>query len=170
MSNKKIIIYISVIFIIGLIIGVTININSENSENNGRAIKSEDVNDSKHEKIVSGYSFEVIDKNVINKEFDGTYLNRFVTVVDNHDEYEINVSGIPEENNVYIINPMTGEMTNLEYNNGIFSLKTKLEKDINYGILNGYGLVGSIRVVDNIDSINSDKLFNDILIGLGCGL
>lgn len=61
-------------------------------------------------------------------------------------------------------------MTQLKYNNGRFSTNTILDKDINYGIIVDYTLVGSIRVVENLDEINQEQLFRDILIGLGCGL
>lgn len=150
MKNKKVAIFTIIVFILGITIGVM-------SQSGGK-------------KVVSGYSFEVIKKDVINKTLSGEDLDSFVTVVESQDEFTVNVDGIDESSKVFIISPPTGEMTPLNYENGKFTTKIKLEQDINYAIIKNYGVVGSIRVVDNIKTINEDQLFKEILIGLGCGL
>lgn len=151
MKNKKVTIFTIIVFILGITIGVM-------------------VQKSGGKKIVSGYSFEVIKKDVINKTLSGEDLDSFVTVVEAKDEFTINVEGIEESSKVFVISPPTGEMTPLKYENGKFTTKIKLEKDINYAIIKDYGVVGSIRVVEDIKSINEDQLFQEILIALGCGL
>lgn len=58
----------------------------------------------------------------------------------------------------------------MEYKDDKFSTKAKLDTDKNYGIIIDYSLVGAIRVVEDINKINEDKLFEEILIGIGCGI
>lgn len=53
---------------------------------------------------------------------------------------------------------------------GRFSVNTSLEKDINYGIIMDYKLIGSVRVLENLDIPDKDNLYRDILKKLGCGL
>lgn len=156
-KKKKVILYVFIIVIIGALIGGTLAI-----------IKSK--NDKAIETHIGGYSFETTEKNVINKKLEGKYLESFVTVAENQEEFTVNVEEVDSTSNVFIINPNTGDMTQLKYNNGRFSTNTILDKDINYGIIVDYTLVGSIRVVENLDEINQEQLFRDILIGLGCGL
>ncbi|MDU1117319.1 MAG: hypothetical protein E7J99_16020 [Clostridium butyricum] len=54
--------------------------------------------------------------------------------------------------------------------NEVYTVNMKFNNDINYGIIVDYKLVGSIRVVNDLNDIDEDKLFRDILISLGCGL
>ncbi|QAS61880.1 hypothetical protein [Clostridium septicum] len=51
--------------------------------------------------VISGYSFEKIKNNVINKEFDGKYLDPFVTIALEQDEFSINLKGIKKESKVF---------------------------------------------------------------------
>lgn len=166
MNRKKIIVYGIVILIVGIIIGVTYNKSLKSADNS----ENIELGSGEHEEMVQGYFFKTTKKDVIEKEFDGEYLNSFVTVAEPHDEYFIKVKGIAEGTNVYMINPTNGDMTSMEYKDGTFSIKVPLEKGINYGIIMDYKLVGSIRVVDDLGKIEEDKLFRDILVGLGCGL
>lgn len=169
MKKKNMVIYSLIILSLGIVIGIiSNNLKTTKSINNGADI--EVLNDAEHEKLVSGYFFKTTKKDVIEKEFDGDYLNSFVTVAEPHEKFSINVKGIDEGRDVYIIDPTTGNMTPMEYKDGIFSVSTSLDKEINYGIIMDYKLVGSIRVVDDLDKIDEDKLFRDILVGLGCAL
>ena len=156
--KKRIIIYALLVFVVGLIIGGIIN------------LKKDKVNASNHKTIVSGYSFETTKSDIIDKKLDADYLESFVTVALKQNEFTVNLEGIDSNSKVFIINPKTGKMINMKYNNGKFFVKTKFSEDINYGIIKDYKLIGSIRVVDNLNSINKEKLFKDILISLGCGL
>lgn len=169
MNKRKVIIYMLLVFIIGLAGGLIISSKTNNKleETNKADINDEENN---HEKIVSGYSFEKTDKNVINKDYDGTYLESFVTVAETQDEFTINLNGISSDSEVFMIDPNYGEMRPMSYENGVFTIKTNLDKDVTYGFIIDYKLSGSIRVVDDINSIDEDKLFNEILISLGCGL
>lgn len=156
--KKRIIIYALLVFVVGLIIGGIIN------------LKKDKVNASNNKTIVSGYSFETTKSDIINKKLDADYLDSFVTVALKQNEFTVNLEGIDSNSKVFIINPKTGEMINMKYNNGKFFVKTKFAENINYGIIKDYKLIGSIRVVNNLNSINKEKLFKDILISLGCGL
>ena len=160
LNKQKMIIYIFLVFIIGLSGGLIINLNKDK--------KLDDNNN--HEQIVSGYSFETTDKNVINKEYDGTYLKSFVTVAEQQDEFIINLNEINSDSEVMMIDPNNGDMKPMDYENGVFTLKASLDNDITYGIIIDFKLSGSIRVVNDLNSVDKDKLFNEILIALGCGL
>lgn len=155
MRNKKIVLFIIAVFIAGIILGSMFSLRD----------KSINI-----KKSVSGYSFEVSNKDIINKKLEGEYLNSFVTIINQQDEFIINLDGINSDNNVYIINPEDGSKIPMRYYNGKFTGEVKLQNDINYGIIMGYNLIGSIRVVDNIKNIDEDMLFSDILISLGCGI
>ena len=107
---------------------------------------------------------------MINKEYDGTYLKSFVTVAEQQDEFIINLNGINSDSEVMMIDPNNGDMKPMDYENGVFTLKASLDNDITYGIIIDFKLSGSIRVVNDLNSVDKDKLFNEILIALGCGL
>ena len=169
MKKKNMIIMGVFILSIGIIIGVAAN-SLRNTQNNNVTDKGAELTDADHEESVSGYFFKTTKKSVIEKEFDGEYLNSFVTVAEPQDEFLINIKGVSEGIEVYMINPTNGDMMPMEYKDGIFSIKTALNKDINYGIIMDYKLVGSVRVVEDLAKMDQDKLFRDILVGLGCAL
>lgn len=160
LNKQKMIIYIFLVFIIGVFVGLIVNINKDK--------KIDDNNN--YEEIVSGYSFEMTDKNVINKDYDGTYLKSFVTVAEAQDEFTINLNGINSDSEVMMIDPNNGDMKPMNYENGVYTLKANLDNDVTYGIIIDFKLSGSIRVVNDLNSVDKDKLFNEILIALGCGL
>ena len=130
------------------------------------------VNNNRYNKVknISGYSFEYSNKDVITKTFDGELLESFVTIALGQDEFTVNLEGIDKESEVYIINPNDGDMINLDYLNGNFTVNTVLDKDITYGIIINYNLVGSIRVVDDFESLDEEKLSKEILSKLSCGI
>ncbi|MDU3582166.1 MAG: hypothetical protein E7F68_09340 [Clostridium butyricum] len=164
--NKKIVIFYTLLtLVIGGVIGFLITSKAQNTVSSTDTVQ-ENLND---KKIVSGYSFEKTNKNIINKEFDGDYLDSFVTVAQIQDEFTVNLKGV-DTDNVFIIDPVTGEMTNMNKENEVYTVNMKFNNDINYGIIVDYKLVGSIRVVNDLNDIDEDKLFRDILISLGCGL
>ena len=55
------------------------------------------LNGKSEREVISGYSFEKIKNNVINKEFDGKYLDPFITIALKQDEFSINLKGIKKE-------------------------------------------------------------------------
>lgn len=74
--NKKIVIFYTLLtLVIGGVIGFLITSKTQNTVSSTDTVQ-ENLND---KKIVSGYSFEKTNKNIINKEFDGDYLDSFVT-------------------------------------------------------------------------------------------
>lgn len=152
MKNRKLIIYALMIFIIGIAGGYVISTKNSN------------------QRVVSGYVFELIEENIVTKKFDGDRLNSFVTIAEPQEKFEVNVEEIDSSSDVFIINPMNGKRESMEYKDGKFVTEIDLEEGINYGIIKDYTLIGSIRVVDDIDTIDENKLFTDILISLGCGL
>ena len=127
---------------------------------------------SKHNKIkiVSGHSFEYNKGKTILKEFDGKYLNSFVTIALKRENFIIELEGVDSNSEVFIINPDTGDMIPFDYDGDKFSANTKLDNDITYGIIIDYALTGAIRVVDNFKDLDEDKLFEEILFKLSCGI
>lgn len=169
MKNKRLIVYGVLVFIIGIVIGGFMIILSNNSKPS-KPDNNATVNENSHEKVASGYSLETTDKNVINKELKGEYLDSMVTIALKQDEFSINLKGIDSNSEVFLINPGTGDMNPMKYSDGKFSVKAKLETDITYGIIINYKLSGSIRVVNDLNTIDKDQLYRDILISMGCGL
>ncbi len=67
-----------------------------------------------------------------------------------------------------IINPVSGVKVQMKNNNSDrHYLNIKMDKNIDYGILIGNRLIGSIRIVDNIDE---KTICDDIMENLRCGL
>ncbi|SHH95659.1 hypothetical protein SAMN02745196_02068 [Clostridium collagenovorans DSM 3089] len=181
MKKNKSIIYILSVFIIGLILGgIVVNFISKNEGKNdivvnnnllsNNKLNNSEIRDNNHKVDASMYSFETTDKNVISRELKGEYLDKLVTIAVNQEEFSINLIGIDSKSEVVLINPTTGDMIPLKYDNEKFSTKTSLEKDITYGVIINYKLSGSIRVVEDLNSIDAEQLFRDALISMGCGL
>lgn len=171
MNIKRVIIYVVLILIAVVGGGYIININIEANDTREISKSEENVSGDRNVQNVSGYTFETTDKNVINKEFDGEYLDSFITIaLEQEEEFLVNLKGIDSSSKVYLINPDNGETTPLEYNDGIFTTRVKLSKDINYGIIIDYSLLGGIRIVEDINSINKEQLVKDMLTSMGCGL
>ncbi|KJZ93098.1 hypothetical protein ClosIBUN22A_CONTIG161g03356 [Clostridium sp. IBUN22A] len=93
--NKKIVIFYTLLtLVIGGVIGFLITSKTQNTVSSTDTVQ-ENLND---KKIVSGYSFEKTNKNIINKEFDGDYLDSFVTVAQIQDEFTVNLKGVDTDN------------------------------------------------------------------------
>ncbi len=171
MKKNIIIIYIVLIFIVVLTGGFIISKNrNEAADTSEKPKEKVETIDDENKQIVSGYTFETTEKNVINKEFDGTYLDSFITVAREHDEFLVNIKGIDSNSKVNIINPDSGDTIPVEYEDGVFSVTVKLDKDINYGIIIDYSLLGSIRIVEDLNTINNEQLVKEMLMSMGCGL
>lgn len=170
MNKKIVIICAALIFVVVITGGFIININRDTADTNEISSDKENVSDEKNEQMVSGYSFETTKKNVINKEFDGTYLKSFITVAEEQEEFLVNIKGIDSNSKVYIINPDSGDTIPVEYKDEEFSVSVKLDKDVNYGIIIDYTLLGGIRIVEDLDTINNEQLVKDMLMSMGCGL
>ena len=121
-------------------------------------------------KIVSGHSFEYNKRGTIKKEFDGKSLSSFVTIALDRDNFTVELYNVNPSSDAFIINPNTGDMIPFKYGDNKFYTNTKLDKDITYGIIIDYNLTGSIRVVDTFKNIDEDKLFEEILYELSCGI
>lgn len=179
MKNKKSIIYILAVFIIGVLIGGFIISTANKDKSNDVVIESRTKNNNEvgsseekntHKIDESMYSLETTEDNIISKELKGEYLDKLVTIALQQEEFSVNLTGVDSSSEVYLINPNNGEMMPLKYEDGRFSAKVKLDKDITYGIIINYKLSGSIRVVEDLNAIDKDQLFRDILISMGCGL
>lgn len=117
------------------------------------------------------YAFEKTKDSVITKKFDGNYLYPLVTIALDNKEIDIRLEDLDEDSNVYLINPETGDEIPIEDNHGgKYSVKTSLEKDIDYGVIMNYKLIGAVRIVDDLDIPNQNKVFTEMLTRLGCGL
>lgn len=94
-----------------------------------------------------------------------------ITIAKYQKEFTINLDGISKKNKVEIINPVSGVKVQMKNNNrDRHYLNIKMDKNIDYGILIGNRLIGSIRIVDNIDEINEKTIYDDIMENLKCGL
>lgn len=162
MKSKKILI----IFICGIIIifsGISIFRKVHNES------KSNDITISNGKSEVK--DLEKVYSNTITKNFDGSYMQPLITVAEYKPEFNIKLHGIDSDNDLILINPQSGEMTKMHYNeDGQYTVTTSLEKDIDYGLLIDYRLAGSIRVVDDLKSINDEEIYSDIMENLKCGL
>lgn len=109
--------------------------------------------------------------NIINNKLQGDYLKPLITIAKYQKEFTINLDGISKKNKVEIINPVSGVKVQMKNNNrDRHYLNIKMDKNIDYGILIGNRLIGSIRIVDNIDEINEKTIYDDIMENLKCGL
>lgn len=170
MNKKIVIICVALIVAVAITGGFIINKNRDAANASEITSDKENVSDDKNEQMVSGYSFETTEKNVINKEFDGTYLDSFITVALEQEEYLVNIKGIDSDSKVFIINPDSGDTIPVEYKDDEFSINVKLVKDVNYGIIIDYSLLGSIRIVEDLNTINNEQLVKEMLMSMGCGL
>lgn len=169
--NKKIVIICVALIVVVAITGGFIIIKNRDAANASEITSDkENVSDDKNEQMVSGYSFETTEKNVINKEFDGTYLDSFITVALEQEEFLVNIKGIDSDSKVFIINPDSGDTIPVEYKDDEFSINVKLDKDVNYGIIIDYSLLGSIRIVEDLNTINNEQFVKEMLMSMGCGL
>ena len=133
----------------------------------GIKIFSEEINDTKSQiedlKKVKG--------NTITKIFDGYYMSPLITVAEYKPEFNIKINSVDKGNKLMLINSNSGDMIKMEYSDdGKYKLNTKLEKNVDYGILVDYRLTGSIRVVDDLKKVNDEEIYKLIMENLQCGL
>lgn len=114
---------------------------------------------------------EKIEGSTITKKFDGIYMSPLVTISEEKPEFDIKLEGLNGEEELILINSFSGEMIKMEYGKDKkYHLNTKLDKDIDYGILLDYRLVGSIRIVEDFKKVNEDEIYAEIMKNLQCGL
>lgn len=102
--------------------------------------------------------FDEVYSSEINKSYDGTYLDKIVTMVDSKEEFNIRINDINKGSKIILINSSNGEKQDMTYTeNNQFVLTTKLDEDVNYGIVMDNKLIGGIRVVNELDKVDKEK-------------
>ncbi|RDY28189.1 hypothetical protein CHL78_006265 [Romboutsia weinsteinii] len=126
---------------------------------------------SSNNKMEEFKQFDEVYSSEINKNYDGSYLDRLVTMVEAKEEFKIKIKNIDKNAKVTLINSSIGEMTDLNYTEGNgFVLDTKLNEGIDYGILLDNRLIGSIRVVNGLEKADKEKIYEEVMENLQCGL
>ncbi|AUM90002.1 hypothetical protein FDF97_14065 [Clostridium botulinum] len=115
--------------------------------------------------------FDEVYSSEINKSYDGTYLDKIVTMVDAKEEFNIRINDINKGSKIILINSSNGEKQDMTYTeNNQFVLTTKLDEGVNYGILMDNKLIGGIRVVDELDKADKEKIYEEVIKSLQCGI
>ncbi len=124
-----------------------------------------------HNKAESIKKFDEVYSSEINKSYDGSYLDRIVTMVDVKEEFNIKINDINKDSEVILINSLNGEKQDMIYTeNNEFVLTTKLDEGVNYGILMDNKLIGGIRVVNGLDKADKEKIYEEVMKSLQCGI
>jgi len=126
------------------------------------------LSDNKAENIKK---FDEVYSSEINKSYDGSYLDKIVTMVDAKEEFNIKINGINKGSKIILINSSNGEKQDMTYTeNNEFVLTTKLDEGVNYGILMDNKLIGGIRVVNELDKADKEKIYEEVMKSLQCGI
>ncbi|NFP92799.1 hypothetical protein [Clostridium sporogenes] len=126
------------------------------------------LSDNKAENITK---FDEVYSSEINKSYDGTYLDKIVTMVDSKEEFNIKINDINKGSKIMLINSSNGEKQDMTYaKNNEFVLTTKLDEGVNYGILMDNKLIGGIRVVNELDKADKEKIYEEVMKSLQCGI
>ncbi len=124
-----------------------------------------------HNKVENIKKFDEVYSSEINKSYDGSYLDTIVTMVDAKEEFNIKINDINKGSEVILINSSNGEKQDMTYTeNNEFVLTTKLNEGVNYGILMENKLIGGIRVVDGLDKADKEKIYEEVMKSLQCGI
>ena len=126
------------------------------------------LSDNKAENIKK---FDEVYSSEIYKRYDGSYLDKIVTMVDSKEEFNIKINDINKGSKIILINPSNGEKQDMTYTeNNEFVLTTKLDEGVNYGILMDNKLIGGIRVVNELDKADKEKIYEEVMRSLQCGI
>ncbi|MBU5486008.1 hypothetical protein KQI86_16930 [Clostridium sp. MSJ-11] len=124
-----------------------------------------------HSKAEHIKKFDEVYSSEINKSYDGSYLDRIVTIVDAKEEFNIKINNINKDSEVILINSSNGEKQDMTYTkNNEFILTTKLDEGVDYGILMDNKLIGGIRVVNGLDKADKEKIYEEVMRSLQCGI
>ncbi|KEJ03241.1 hypothetical protein N496_01365 [Clostridium botulinum A2B3 87] len=130
--------------------------------------ESKALQDNKAENIKK---FDEVYSSEINKSYNGTYLDKIVTMVDAKEEFNIRINDINKGSKIILINSSNGEKQDMTYTeNNQFVLTTKLDEGVNYGILMDNKLIGGIRVVNELDKADKEKIYEEVIKSLQCGI
>ncbi|APQ98162.1 hypothetical protein [Clostridium botulinum] len=130
--------------------------------------ESKALSDNKAENIKK---FDEVYSSEINKSYDGTYLDKIVTMVDAKEEFNIRINDINKGSKIILINSSNGEKQDMTYTeNNQIVLTTKLDEGVNYGILMDNKLIGGIRVVNELDKADKEKIYEEVIKSLQCGI
>lgn len=115
---------------------------------------------------------EAFNNNKVEVDFQGRTLNPLVSVINKDKEAKINIKIDTEvmPNDVYIINPENSQITHMEKKDKEFVMQTKLEKDIDYGVIIDGHLAGGIKAVDDTKKADLESIKNQMLERMQCGI
>ena len=128
---------------------------------------------------VASYSVKVTKSNDISMLYTGMNLSPIIMIGEaSKNPFNIKITDIDEaydlddgNGEIELINSETGDFISFKRDDeGYYNLSAELDKDIEYGILLNKRLVGAIRVVDDLNSVDKQELYNDISTRISCGL
>ena len=172
--KKKLIILFSLLFSLFLFISCS----KDTEENNKSEVEQSESLEQENNLDVASYSVKTTNSNNISMLYTGMTLSPVITVGKVSDRpFNIEITDIDEaydignDGKIELVNSETGEFVSFSRNeNGNYRISVELEKDIEYGVLLNKRLVGAVRVVEDLNSIDKEGLYNDISIRLSCGL
>ncbi len=92
-------------------------------------------------------------------------------MVDAKEKFNIKINDINKDSKIILINSSNGEKQDMTYTeNNEFVLTTKLDEGVNYGILMDNKLIGGIRVVNELDKADKEKIYEEVMKSLQCGI
>ncbi|MDU6808526.1 MAG: hypothetical protein E6423_07025 [Clostridium sp.] len=172
--KKRLIILFSILFSLFLFISCSNDI----EDNNKSEVEQSESLEQENNLDVSSYSVKTTNSNDISMLYTGMTLSPVITVAEvSSSPFNIEITDIDEsydignDGNIELINSETGDCISFTRDDkGNYKILAKLERDIEYGILLNKRLVGAVRVVEDLNSIDKEELYNDISTRLSCGL
>ena len=172
--KKRLIILFSILFSLFLFISCSNDI----EDNNKSEVEQSESLEQENNLDVSSYSVKTTNSNDISILYTGMTLSPVITVAEvSSSPFNIEITDIDEaydignDGNIELINSETGDFISFTRDDkGNYKISAKLERDIEYGILLNKRLVGAVRVVEDLNSIDKEELYNDISTRLSCGL
>lgn len=172
--KKRLIILFSVIVSLFLFISCS----KEREDTNKIEVNQSEQLEQENNLDIANYSVKIANNNDISMLYTGMNLSPVIMIGEVSDKpFNIEITDVDEAydigegGEIELINSYTGEfMSFSREENGNYIISVKLEKDIEYGILLNKRLVGAVRVVEDLNSVDKEALYNEISIRLSCGL
>lgn len=172
--KKRLIILFSLLFSLFLFMSCS----NDTEDNNKSEVEQSESLEQENNLDVASYSVKTTNSNDISMLYTGMTLSPVITVAEvSSNPFNIEITDIDEaydsgnDGNIELVNSETGDFISFTRDDkGNYKISAQLEKDIEYGILLNKRLVGAVRVVEDLNSIDKEALYNDISIRLSCGL
>ena len=166
--KKRLIILFSLLFSLFLFMSCS----NDTEDNNKSEVEQSESLEQENNLDVASYSVKTTNSNDISMLYTGMTLSPVITVAEvSSNPFNIEITDIDEAYDIELVNSETGDFISFTRDDkGNYKISAQLEKDIEYGILLNKRLVGAVRVVEDLNSIDKEALYNDISIRLSCGL